>query len=130
MLIYSRMSLSILLNMICCPSFCYFRGPFCHFHGPCGLGGTCRNVPQQYAIGGDVHCRSCTMGGQLPRVPILSHSGRKQSKSGRSMERFASLLPPQVCVLWFTHKLLPETKGRTLEEIEGVWSERYGKMEE
>ncbi|MEM1337605.1 MAG: sugar porter family MFS transporter [Bacteroidota bacterium] len=34
-----------------------------------------------------------------------------------------------LCIIWFTHKLLPETKGRTLEEIEDVWNERYGAVE-
>lgn len=33
-------------------------------------------------------------------------------------------------IIWFVHKMLPETKGRTLEEIETVWSDRYGEMEE
>ena len=29
-------------------------------------------------------------------------------------------------IIWFVHKMMPETKGRTLEEIEKVWDERYG----
>jgi len=29
-------------------------------------------------------------------------------------------------IIWFVHKMMPETKGRTLEEIEKVWEDRYG----
>jgi len=29
-------------------------------------------------------------------------------------------------IIWFVHKMMPETKGRTLEEIEKVWDEKYG----
>ena len=31
-------------------------------------------------------------------------------------------------IIWFVHKMMPETKGRTLEEIEKVWEERYGEQ--
>ena len=33
-------------------------------------------------------------------------------------------------IIWFVHKMMPETKGRTLEEIEKVWDDRYGKINE
>ena len=29
-------------------------------------------------------------------------------------------------IIWFVKRLMPETKGRTLEEIETVWEKRYG----
>ena len=32
-------------------------------------------------------------------------------------------------IIWFVHKMMPETKGRTLEEIEKVWESRYGEVE-
>ncbi|MDC6367319.1 MULTISPECIES: sugar porter family MFS transporter [Flavobacteriaceae] len=30
-----------------------------------------------------------------------------------------------VLIIWFVNRLLPETKGKTLEDIETVWKERY-----
>ena len=32
-------------------------------------------------------------------------------------------------IIWFVHKMMPETKGRTLEEIESVWEDKYGKID-
>ncbi len=31
-------------------------------------------------------------------------------------------------ILWFTWKYIPETKGQSLEKIEGIWEEKYGKI--
>ena len=31
-------------------------------------------------------------------------------------------------IIWFTWKYIPETKGQSLEKIEGIWEEKYGKM--
>ncbi len=35
-----------------------------------------------------------------------------------------------VLIIWFMKKLMPETKGKTLEEIENLWIHRYGKYKE
>lgn len=32
-------------------------------------------------------------------------------------------------ILWFTWKYIPETKGQSLEKIEGIWEAKYGKIE-
>lgn len=31
-------------------------------------------------------------------------------------------------IIWFTWKFIPETKGKSLEQIEKVWEEKYGKI--
>lgn len=31
-------------------------------------------------------------------------------------------------IIWFTHRYLVETKGKSLEELEGVWAEKYGRI--
>lgn len=31
-------------------------------------------------------------------------------------------------IIWFTRKYIPETKGHSLEQIEHIWEERYGKI--
>lgn len=31
-------------------------------------------------------------------------------------------------ILWFTWKYIPETKGQSLEKIEGIWEKKYGKI--
>jgi SP family xylose:H+ symportor-like MFS transporter len=33
-----------------------------------------------------------------------------------------------IVIIWFTWKYVPETKGRTLESMERVWEEKYGKI--
>jgi SP family xylose:H+ symportor-like MFS transporter len=30
-----------------------------------------------------------------------------------------------VFIIWFTLKFIPETKGKSLEEVEQVWKEKY-----
>ncbi|MEO1009677.1 MAG: sugar porter family MFS transporter [Bacteroidota bacterium] len=35
-----------------------------------------------------------------------------------------------VLIIWFMKKRMPETKGKTLEEIESIWIGRYGKYDE
>jgi SP family xylose:H+ symportor-like MFS transporter len=32
-------------------------------------------------------------------------------------------------IIWFTWKYIPETKGKSLESIEQMWAEKYGKIE-
>lgn len=31
-------------------------------------------------------------------------------------------------IIWFTRKYIPETKGHSLEQIEHIWEEKYGKI--
>ncbi|MGE0772864.1 MAG: sugar porter family MFS transporter [Cyclobacteriaceae bacterium] len=33
-----------------------------------------------------------------------------------------------IVIIWFTRKYIPETKGRSLESIEKIWEEKYGKI--
>ena len=30
------------------------------------------------------------------------------------------------CIIWFTLRFIPETKGKTLEAMEKIWEEKYG----
>ena len=33
-----------------------------------------------------------------------------------------------ITIIWFTHRYLVETKGKSLEELESVWAKKYGEI--
>ena len=60
--------------------------------------------------------------------PMVVASDAKASTTWNGSLPYFIFIAFILVIIWFTMKYIPETKGKSLEQIEKVWEEKYGKI--